>query len=246
MRSGLKRERAYHSLSPDRLKLLRAVKDTRLSNIGALRAVLERTGGFTGSLQRLISQSGLDISVGTLVLLTLEKAHRLLVILSAVAVLWLVTYLTPYHLIGFEGAQRALDLNVILLLASMMALVGVLKTTGVFTWAAAGRERVVGATDLAGIESITEKRNSLNTFLPSVRVLRMRSVSDPSRSGYERSPARAPNIHSSPQTPMTSSASTSRSVMQDSFPWRSRGLPSIAGAPGGRKYEASGSGAFVS
>jgi hypothetical protein len=34
-----------------------------------------------------------------------------LVILSAVALLWLITYLTPYRLISFEAAHRALDLN---------------------------------------------------------------------------------------------------------------------------------------
>ncbi len=72
---------------------------------------------------------------GVFILLALEKAHRVLVIFSAVAVLWLVTYLTPYRLITFEAAHRAIDLNVLLLLASMMAVVGVLKTTGVFTWA---------------------------------------------------------------------------------------------------------------
>ena len=70
-------------------------------------------------------------------LLTLEKAHRVLVALGAVSLLWGITYLTPYHLISFEGAARALDLNVLLLLASMMAVVGVLKSTGVFGWAVA-------------------------------------------------------------------------------------------------------------
>ncbi|MDZ4257392.1 MAG: SLC13 family permease [Gemmatimonadales bacterium] len=69
------------------------------------------------------------------VLLTMEKAHRVLVALGAVSILWAVTYLTPYHLISFEQAARALDLNVLLLLASMMAVVGVLKATGVFGWA---------------------------------------------------------------------------------------------------------------
>jgi Na+/H+ antiporter NhaD/arsenite permease-like protein len=64
-----------------------------------------------------------------------RESHRVLIIFSAVALLWLITYLTPYHLISFEGAHRAIDLNVILLLASMMALVGVLKTTGVFSYA---------------------------------------------------------------------------------------------------------------
>jgi len=75
------------------------------------------------------------IIVGVFVLLALEKAHRVLVIFGAVALLWFITYLTPFRLITFEGAKNALDLNVLLLLAAMMAAVGVLKTTGVFPWA---------------------------------------------------------------------------------------------------------------
>jgi hypothetical protein len=51
-----------------------------------------------------------------------------------VALVWLISYLSPFQLISFE-AQRAVDLNVILLLFAMMALVGVLKTTNVFAWA---------------------------------------------------------------------------------------------------------------
>jgi len=69
------------------------------------------------------------------VTLAMEKAHRVLVVLGAVAVLWGVTYLTPYHLLPLGAASAALDLNVLLLLAAMMALVGVLKSTGVFEWA---------------------------------------------------------------------------------------------------------------
>ena len=57
--------------APDRLKLLRGVKDNSLSSIGGLRTVLEHAGGFSGAMQRLISQAGLDISVGTLLLLIL-------------------------------------------------------------------------------------------------------------------------------------------------------------------------------
>jgi Na+/H+ antiporter NhaD/arsenite permease-like protein len=64
-----------------------------------------------------------------------ETAHRVLVIFGSVSLLWLITYLTPYHLLPFEAAHRSLDLNVILLLAAMMAVVGVLKQTGVFDWA---------------------------------------------------------------------------------------------------------------
>ena len=75
------------------------------------------------------------IIIAVFVLLAKETAHRVLVIFSAVALLWLITYFTPWHLITFEGARQALDLNVLLLLASMMAVVGVLKTTGVFDWA---------------------------------------------------------------------------------------------------------------
>jgi len=67
--------------------------------------------------------------------LALEKAHRVLVVLGAVALLWAITYLTPYHLLPVEAATSHIDLNVLLLLASMMALVGVLKETGVFGWA---------------------------------------------------------------------------------------------------------------
>jgi Na+/H+ antiporter NhaD/arsenite permease-like protein len=71
------------------------------------------------------------------VLLARETAHRVLIIMGAVALLWTITYLTPYKLIGFEASHAAIDLNVILLLAAMMAMVGVLKTTGVFEWAVA-------------------------------------------------------------------------------------------------------------
>ena len=74
------------------------------------------------------------ILVAVFALLTLEKAHRVLVVLGAVALLWIVTYLTPYHLVTFEGAIHHLDLNVLFLLAGMMALVGVLKSTGAFEW----------------------------------------------------------------------------------------------------------------
>jgi Na+/H+ antiporter NhaD/arsenite permease-like protein len=72
--------------------------------------------------------------------LALEKAHRVLIVLGAVALLWAITYLTPFHLLPVEAAAGALDLNVLLLLAAMMALVGVLKETGVFGWAV---ERII-------------------------------------------------------------------------------------------------------
>jgi len=73
--------------------------------------------------------------VALFAVLAFEKAHRVLVVMSAVAILWMVTYLTPYKLLPLEATAGALDINVLLLLAAMMALVGVLKETGVFAWA---------------------------------------------------------------------------------------------------------------
>ncbi len=73
--------------------------------------------------------------VALFAVLALEAAHRVLVVLGAVALLWAITYLTPFHLLPVEAAVAHLDLNVLLLLAAMMALVGVLKETGVFGWA---------------------------------------------------------------------------------------------------------------
>jgi Na+/H+ antiporter NhaD/arsenite permease-like protein len=77
------------------------------------------------------------IIVAVFTLLAMEKVHRVLVVMGAVSLIWAITYLTPFHLISFEGAQQALDFNVLFLLASMMAVVGVLKRTGVFDWAVA-------------------------------------------------------------------------------------------------------------
>jgi len=67
--------------------------------------------------------------------LAADRVHRVLVPIGAVALVWLISYFTPFKLISFETAMEAIDLNVILLLFSMMALVGVLKTTNVFPWA---------------------------------------------------------------------------------------------------------------
>ena len=75
------------------------------------------------------------ILIAVFALLAADRVHRVLVPIGAVAVVWLVSYFTPFRLISFEASSRAVDLNVILLLFAMMALVGVLKTTNVFPWA---------------------------------------------------------------------------------------------------------------
>ena len=95
----------------------------------------EGAHGFS-STQDAVSQGIVAvILIGVFVSLTLDHVHRVLIPVSAVALLWLISHFTPYRLISFETAQAAVDLNVILLLGSMMALVGVLKTTNVFPWA---------------------------------------------------------------------------------------------------------------
>lgn len=88
------------------------------------------------STQDTISQGIVAaILVGVFALLAADRVHRVLIPVGAVAVIWLISYFTPFRLISFQTAQAAIDLNVILLLFAMMALVGVLKTTNVFPWA---------------------------------------------------------------------------------------------------------------
>lgn len=118
---------------------------SRVRVAAALSALLPATALASGSAEPAL-RSTTDprsqlivgaIVVGVFVLLALEKVHRVLVVLGAVALIWGITYLTPFRLLSFEEARLALDLNVLLLLAAMMAVVGVLKTTGVFEWSVA-------------------------------------------------------------------------------------------------------------
>lgn len=108
------------------------------------------------------------ILIAVFALLAREAAHRVLVVLGAVAVLWLVTYLTPFHLITFEGTREALDLNVLVLLAAMMALVGVLKTTGVFEWAVAHLLRRARGRPLVALSLVAWFTAVLSAFLDNV------------------------------------------------------------------------------
>jgi len=79
------------------------------------------TAELAGSTQDLVSQSIVGVLiVAMFALLTIEKTHRVLVVLGTVAFIWLVTYLTPYHLLSFEATASSLDLNVLFLLAAMI------------------------------------------------------------------------------------------------------------------------------
>lgn len=97
----------------------------------------------------VVSQSIVGVIVlSVFLLLAKETAHRVLIVMCAVSILFIVTYATPYHLITFEGVKDALDINVLMLLAAMMAVVGVLKTTGVFEWAVGKLMRRAGGRPL--------------------------------------------------------------------------------------------------
>ncbi|HZP97913.1 MAG TPA: sodium:proton antiporter [Reyranella sp.] len=92
--------------------------------------------GFASTHDAISQAMVAAILIGVFVLLAADRVHRVLVPIGAVALTWAISYLTPFRLISFEASQKAVDLNVILLLFAMMALVGVLKTTNIFAWAA--------------------------------------------------------------------------------------------------------------
>jgi hypothetical protein len=74
-------------------------------------------------------------------LISFELLHRTIAAMIGAAIMLLLTYtlgtLNPeYHIISFERAMHAIDMNVIFLLMGMMIIVGVLKHTGVFQWCA--------------------------------------------------------------------------------------------------------------
>ncbi len=75
------------------------------------------------------------------VLISFELLHRTISALLGASVLLIISYTIgifdpAYHIISFERAIEAIDMNVILLLMGMMIVVGVLKHTGVFQWCA--------------------------------------------------------------------------------------------------------------
>ncbi len=81
------------------------------------------------------------IFVLTYIAISFELLHRTIAAMIGAAIMLLLTYtfgtLNPeYHIISFERAISAIDMNVIFLLMGMMIIVGVLKHTGVFQWCA--------------------------------------------------------------------------------------------------------------
>jgi len=75
------------------------------------------------------------------VLIAFELLHRTIAAMLGAALMVAISYtigtINPeYHIVSFDRAINAIDMNVIFLLMGMMIIVGVLKHTGVFQWCA--------------------------------------------------------------------------------------------------------------
>ena len=75
------------------------------------------------------------------VLISFELLHRTLAAMLGAAIILVVSYtfgtINPeYHIMSYERAVAAIDMNVVFLLMGMMIIVGILKHTGVFQWCA--------------------------------------------------------------------------------------------------------------
>ncbi len=73
------------------------------------------------------------------VLISFELLHRTLAAMLGAAIILVITYtagtINPdYHILSYERAIHAIDMNVVFLLMGMMIIVGILKHTGVFQW----------------------------------------------------------------------------------------------------------------
>ncbi|GAB5046554.1 ArsB/NhaD family transporter [Thermodesulfovibrio sp. TK110] len=74
-------------------------------------------------------------------LISFELLHRTVAAMIGAATMLILTYTLgtfnpDFHIISFERAIQAIDMNVIFLLMGMMIIIGVLKHTGVFQWCA--------------------------------------------------------------------------------------------------------------
>ncbi|MDH4028235.1 MAG: SLC13 family permease, partial [Nitrospirota bacterium] len=81
------------------------------------------------------------IFIAAYVLISFELLHRTLAAMLGAAIMLVITYTAgtlnhDYHIISFEQAIHAIDMNVIFLLMGMMIIVGILKHTGIFQWCA--------------------------------------------------------------------------------------------------------------
>lgn len=130
------------------------------------------------------------------VLIGMELLHRTLAALLGATLLLAVTYLAgpffpEFRILSFETAVRAVDMNVILLLFSMMVIVGISEKSGMFQWLAftcyrlaKGRKRlllaalmVVTATLSAFLDNVTTMLLVIPITLGIAKVLKLNPVS---------------------------------------------------------------------
>lgn len=75
------------------------------------------------------------------ILISFELLHRTMAAMLGASIMLVISYtigtLNPeYHILSYESAIQAIDMNVIFLLMGMMIIVGILKHTGIFQWCA--------------------------------------------------------------------------------------------------------------
>ncbi len=75
------------------------------------------------------------------ILISFELLHRTMAAMLGASIMLVISYtfgtLNPeYHILSYESAIKAIDMNVIFLLMGMMIIVGILKHTGIFQWCA--------------------------------------------------------------------------------------------------------------
>ncbi len=75
------------------------------------------------------------------ILISFELLHRTMAAMLGASLMLVISYtfgtLNPeYHILSYESAIKAIDMNVIFLLMGMMIIVGILKHTGIFQWCA--------------------------------------------------------------------------------------------------------------
>ncbi len=75
------------------------------------------------------------------ILISFELLHRTMAAMLGASIMLVISYtfgtMNPeYHILSYESAIKAIDMNVIFLLMGMMIIVGILKHTGLFQWCA--------------------------------------------------------------------------------------------------------------
>ncbi len=75
------------------------------------------------------------------ILISFELLHRTLAAMLGASLMLVISYTLgtfnpEYHILSYESAIHAIDMNVIFLLMGMMIIVGILKHTGIFQWCA--------------------------------------------------------------------------------------------------------------